>query len=126
MRWCLRLAEFDFGILYKECTLNTQADELSRLGTSAETEPIEDLEITCFTVGEADGSAAMTSDDVYDDILDAEPSEPLTGSFVPNNPEEMIREQQIDPFCTQIRSRLNGRATIPFGTDDPRYLARNV
>ncbi|CAN8068650.1 unnamed protein product [Agarophyton chilense] len=126
MRWRLRLAEFDSDILYKKGTLNTQADALSRLGTSVETEPIDDLEIPCFAVGEADGSAKIKSDDVCDDIPDAEPSEPLTGSFVPITPEKMIREQQMDPFCTQIRSRLNGGATILFWTDDQGYLARNV
>ena len=48
MRWRLRLAEFDFQIMYKKGKLNTQADALSRLRTLAETIRHDDDDIPAF------------------------------------------------------------------------------
>ena len=87
MRWRLRLSEFDFDVRYKKGTLNTQADALSRLGTSGEAEPADTLDIPCFLVEDLPDAAKVISDDVCDDILAAETAEPPDGSFIPITPE---------------------------------------
>ena len=48
MRWCLRLAEFDFEVKYKKGLLYMQADALSRLTTTAETIPDDEYNIPAF------------------------------------------------------------------------------
>ena len=53
MRWRLRLAEYDFQVMYKLGALNTQADALSRLKTLAETVHEDWDEIPAFMVSEA-------------------------------------------------------------------------
>ena len=41
-------------------------------------------------------------------------------------PEELIREQHFDPFCSQMRSRLNGGELLPFAANDNGYFVRKV
>lgn len=49
MRWWLRLAEFDFEVIYKKGTVDQQADALSRLRTKAETiYPDDDDDVLAF------------------------------------------------------------------------------
>ena len=50
IRWHLKLAEFDFEVLYKRGYINTQADALSRLPTAGETTVDVDDEIPCFAI----------------------------------------------------------------------------
>ncbi|CDF34164.1 unnamed protein product [Chondrus crispus] len=79
IRWRLRLSEFDFEIKYKKGKANSQADALSRLRTAGETVEEIDDEIPCFM---------------------AEPAEAVT-------PEELIREQAVDPFCNRIKEEMD-------------------
>eukprot|EP00171_Calliarthron_tuberculosum_P006680 IDg6680t1 len=50
MRWCMRLAEFEFEILHKKESLNTQADAISRLSTKGHTTEHEEAEIPCLSL----------------------------------------------------------------------------
>lgn len=38
----------------------------------------------------------------------------------------MIREQQGDPFCTQIHAHLNDEQQIPFEVNEKGYLLRFI
>eukprot|EP00171_Calliarthron_tuberculosum_P008360 IDg8360t1 len=46
----MRLAEFDFEILHKKGSLNTQADAISRLSTQSHTTKHEEAEIPCLSL----------------------------------------------------------------------------
>lgn len=61
-------------------------------------------------------------DDVCLYIIVTEQSKPLGGVFVQISLEEIIRKQQVDPFSTQIRARLNGGCQFPFEVNDQGYL----
>lgn len=126
MQCPLRLSEFYLEVRYKKGAPRVQADALSRLGKAAEAEAVENLDFQCFTVDGAEEDTTIVSVDVCDDILVAETSELSMASFLPINPEEMIREQQVDPFCTLIRAHLDGGLQLPFGTNDQGYLGRLV
>lgn len=83
--------EFDFDALYKKGALNTQADALSRLRTTAKAEYTEDLDIPCFMVADIYDGAEILPDYLCDEILTAKPSEVPAGSFVPIYPKKIIR-----------------------------------
>eukprot|EP00171_Calliarthron_tuberculosum_P017717 IDg17717t1 len=48
----MRLAEFDFEILHKKRSLNTQADAISRLSTQCHTTEHEETEIPCLSLSD--------------------------------------------------------------------------
>ncbi|CDF32470.1 unnamed protein product [Chondrus crispus] len=99
IRWRLRLSEFDFKIKYKKGKANSQADALSRLRTAGETN--EDR----F--------------DALDDIL------ALEGGTAPDRfdqfqavtPEELIREQAVDPFCNCIKEEMDAGKVRTFSME---------
>ena len=85
MRWRLRLAEYDFTVMYKKGALNTQADALSRLCTDGETVHEDWDDIPALLLNERGkprktprhfmsrasvSSASDTGDEDVDDILD--------------------------------------------------------
>ena len=110
MCWRLRLSELDFQVEYKKGKLNTQADALSRLATDGETTDDIDVDIPCLmTVADQAHPLWIRDviDDEYDELLAAEPL-PTPEVLTVITPEELIREQHFDPFCSQMRSRLNG------------------
>lgn len=51
-QWRLHLAEYDFQVVYKKGTQNTQADALSHLRTTGEAFATEDNDIPCFVTDE--------------------------------------------------------------------------
>lgn len=63
---------------------------------------------------------------MYDDSFAVEPldipEEQSRSIFL----EEMIREQQKDCFCAEIRARPNGGVQIPFAVNDQGYVVRLV
>ena len=95
---------------YKKGKLNTQADALSRLATDGETMIDIDDDVPCFMTTEDQTHPVWIRDivdDEYGELLAAEPL--LTPEILTViTPEELIREQHFDPFCSQLRSRLNG------------------
>lgn len=96
------------------------------LSTAAETGPVSGLETPCvldeYTADEADDG----SDDVINRIFPAESTVLQSGSMAPMYPKEMIREQFRDPFCTEVRSRINAGAWIPFALNDQGYIIWTV
>ena len=123
MRWRLRLSEFDFVVLYKKGKINTQADALSHLPTSGDTTSEIDDEIPCFELEEEEeeDSVAVAQprlhiDDDEHDFMDESPEwDEIVASQrntdEPVNvitPEELLRAQAGESFCSSIRSCLNG------------------
>ncbi len=155
MRWRLRLSEYDFQVMYKQGHLNTQADALSRLHTLAETVHEDWDEIPAFTVIEYASDyehlfantplkkrfkhpSPHNYDDEQEDILDLsdvtadavfatlpEPkkTDPL---FSPITHEELVTAQLSDPFCTDVRRKLNEGVVLPFGFSEDGLLCRQV
>ena len=128
MLWRLRLSEFDFQVEYKKCKLNTQADALSRQATDGGTTNDIAEDIPCFMTTEDQAHPSWIRD-----IVDDEYDEPLAAESLPTpeiltsiTPEELIREQHFDPFCSQMRSRLNGGELLPFASDNNGYFVRKV
>lgn len=133
------MAGHDFEVVYKKGAQNTQAETLSRLLTSREALSSKDDYIPCFTAESPEPGSVDPAEperpiireieaDVNNMLAIGEISteKPVPGTFVPIQPEEFIREQFSDPFCTEVRARLNGGEIIPFGLIDSGYLVRTV
>ena len=131
MRWRLRLSEFNFVVKYKKGLLNTQADALSRLRTSGDTTVDVDDEIPCYTVDTPDTQDYDVDFGEVDfeegDLLIAQANiTPTAAQLIPVSREEIAIAQLIDPFCANIRTRLNGGEKLPFEEDDTGILSRLV
>ena len=59
-------------------------------------------------------------------LLTAELTTPGAGQLLPVTREEVAASQLLDPFCADIRSRLNGGELLPFEEDDSGLLIRIV
>lgn len=143
MRWHLRLAEFEFTVMCKNGTQNTQTDALSRLPTTDETlsQP-EGKEIPCFTlitdnVGDTtletdsdpfwDQSTYLSKTSGLDSLLLSVPAQkPSSDRLGRIKAEELVRQQPDDLFCTGVRARLNGRELYSFQFNDTGCLIRTV
>ena len=154
MRWRLRLAEFDFEVKYKLGKLNTQADALSRLYTDSEAAHEDMEDIPCFAMSEdqsdghdpahvlnvVDTSNDSDTDDQHDSdgIIETcdtrtdeifatlpapRPSDPV---FTPITHEELVTAQLSDPFCQEIRRKMNTGEVRAFGINDYGLLCRQV
>ena len=139
MRWRLRLAEFDFNVQYKRGKLNQQADALSRLRTMAETIDDDSEEIPTFLITDSQqltNEEESTQHEEEEDILSLEDTkwdelfmilpEPTQSdpTFQPILEEELLSTQFSDPFCTEIRRRLNGGEVLPFTFNEEGILMR--
>ena len=149
LRWRLRLAEYDFEIKYKLGKLNTQADALSRLLTDSEAAHEDMEEIPCFLadacertdttvcpLNEVDTEVDANDRDVDDsdrcDVVADEvfatlpaptPEDPI---FAPITHEELVTCQLSDPFCQEIRQKMNTGEVRAFGFNDDGLLCRQV
>ena len=109
MRWRLRLSECNFEVHHRKGYLNTQADALSRLGTDGETSVEVDENIPCFLA--ENNTEPDWVEYQYQPAMDAllamspAPDGELLSAITPA---ELVRDQHADPFCSDIRSRLNG------------------
>eukprot|EP00171_Calliarthron_tuberculosum_P022928 IDg22928t1 len=126
MRWRLRLAEFDFDVIYKKGCLHTQPDALSRLPSASHTTEHEDLDIPCLLVNDRPRTSASRqhptditdTEDAFDDEIDVTTDEPpayLSATPIEHTPislQEIRAGQETDPFCQSIRQQLTkkGRA----------------
>eukprot|EP00171_Calliarthron_tuberculosum_P009606 IDg9606t1 len=67
----MRLAEFDFEILHKKRSLNTQADAIPRLPTQGHTTEHKEAEIPCLSLGdtypETQKEEEVTEDPAFED-----------------------------------------------------------
>ena len=115
MRWRFRLSEFNFEAHQKKGYLNTEADALSRLGTDGETSVEVDENIPCFLA--ENNTEPDRVEDQYqremDAILATSPA-PDGELFSAITTTVFIREQHANPFCSEIRSRLNGGSCYRF------------
>ncbi len=150
LRWRLRLAEYDFEIKYKLGNLNTQADAMSRLRTSSEAAHEDMEDVPCFLATRAEEEAttplcllnevepstdSQELDDVAADLCDIRADEvfatlppPVPGdpAFTPITHEELVTAQLSDPFCQEIRQKLNTGEVRAFGFNDDGLLCRQV
>ena len=104
IQWKLRLSELDFEIKYKKGNSNSQADALSRLLAEGETFDAIDDEIPCFMAKTAD---ATEEEDFewLDDILALEgAASDRHDHFQAVVPEELFREQAVDPSAVESRN----------------------
>ena len=117
IRWRLRLAEYDFEVKYKKGKVNTQADALSRLHSSAETIPHDDNDdIPTFMTDLANTPSKNDVDPINVDFIDVQYAQgdadltcnmEETQQFDPIKTEEILQEQLHDKFCASIRRMLN-------------------
>lgn len=128
MRWRRRLLEFDFEPKYKKGLRNNVADMMSRLPTTAEADEAKEADLPCFQTGsllffvdhgKGIGEELINEAEVRDplDLLDEQNSYTfslIAAAIAPEDPvperislEEMTRAQSEDPFCTEIRARIN-------------------
>lgn len=114
MRRRPQLLKFHIHVEYKKGVLNTKSDALSRLRIFTPADLVDNMNIPFLTVGEIHGAAVSFVDDIKDDFLAIESAEPVPGSYLQNTLEKMSREQHVDPFCTQLRARLNGGSELHF------------
>ena len=124
IRWMLRLSEFDFEIKYKNGKANIQADALSRLLTEGETVDEIDDEIPCFIAEPADATEDEEEDfGRVEDILALEggPASDRLDHFQAVAPEELIREQAVDPFCSRIKEEMNAGKAGTFTTEAEEF-----
>lgn len=145
MRWRLRLSEFRFVPKYKKGTSNQVADMTSRVPSDGHTTVCPDLELPCYSIVDADGYLQFDeptegdSDDEDDasfflEERDAHYDQILAGSEEPESEEparisleEVQRAQEADPFCINMRTRIQNGEEVPF-QDDPTSgaLMRNT
>ena len=103
---------------------------MSRLQTMAETRPDDDDDIPSFLLepSSPEGDSSDFIDVQYSavdvDIAKQGPA-PANVSFQPIQIEELLREQLVDGFCTEICRRLNGGEVLPFDIDDEGLLTRS-
>lgn len=141
IRWSLRLSEFDFEVKYKKGRINTQADALSRLETKGETSEDIDEDIPCFIAEHglthqsmksvmeqkiSDSDPDSDEEDVEgygncDELLALEGGTDSLEHFEAVKPEELLREQLIDPFCESIRRQIDEGNTLSFTTEAQEF-----
>ena len=113
IRWRLRLSEFDFEIKYKKGKANSQADAMSRLLTEGETVDAIDNGIPCFMAEPADAKENEEEDfERLEDIfaLERGPASDRLDHYQDVSPEELIREQAVDPFLSRMEEMDAGKA----------------
>ena len=105
MRWRLRLAEYDFEVLYKKGKSNTQADALSRLKTLVETIIDDADEIPTFITEEESFTISdLTQEDIEQaiSIIDDEDNEIDENDLDDQHADELLIAlpdiQQTDPI----------------------------
>ena len=123
IRWRLRLSEFDFEIMYKKGKANGQADAFSRLLTEGETVDAIDDEISWFMAEPADATEGEEDDSGgIDDILALEgrTAADRLDHFQAVAPEELVRKQAVDPFCSRIKEEIDAgkMRTFTTGTEE--------
>ncbi len=122
-KWRLRLAEFDFDVVYRPGIKHTVLEVLLRVSTNgADKTDLKD-EIPCFILddSEEDLEWSASYDDMPDELL-LHPAEDLETV----RDEEWRREQGRDPLCSEIKQTLTSEKSTSFAVNEKGILARQA
>ena len=121
VRWRLRLAEFNFKVVYKRGSENNIADALSRLATDGGTiSPVDD-DIPCFLVEEP---SKFIEDEVWEHPRYTVLTSEADHSVEPISIDEIVREQARDAYCCTKRTEMDHEWNSPFKEDETGLLVR--
>lgn len=131
MRWRLRLAEYDFDVVYRRGADHHAADTMSRLETTGTTLPEPDVtEIPALFIGDDehwDSDLQDLNDERSDAMLAAEPIPPCPKPS-PVSIDELVLAQYHDVKCQNLRQQLDEgqtrRAKAHYKLDEDGLLVR--
>ncbi len=121
-RWGVRMAEFDYKVVYKKGLLNKAADALSRVpyseGRQADGTPSAQVEETVPPTVKTDKSAAILA------CLQEQPAEEarvnVLWSATVRTPEEWKQAQAEDKLCQETLRKLQDTDEVPGPTTNKR------